>query len=241
MPSAGPSTPKPYYPTPKDAFNNWDYLRHNQRRQEHLASLGLDLAGASVLEVGAGIGDHTHFFLDRGCRVVSTEGRPENLALLKERYPKIETRLLDLERPTLEFPSPFDVIYCYGTLYHLSNPAQALAYLARYCGRLLLLETCVSFTQPETINLCAEPAIEFSQAVSGCGCRPGRRWVFNELKQHFRFVYLPITQPCHEEFPIDWTAPKAPAPLTRSVFIASRQELRNPLLLESVPDRQQYR
>src|SRR5580704_12589348 len=47
------------------------YQRHNQRRQEHLASLQLDLVSKSVLEVGAGVGDHTFYFLDRDCTVVS--------------------------------------------------------------------------------------------------------------------------------------------------------------------------
>src|SRR4051794_26482202 len=73
--------------TPKGSFWSPQYIRHNQRRQEHLASLGLEIAGRDVLEVGAGIGDHTSFFLDRGCRVTITDGRPKNVRLLRERYP----------------------------------------------------------------------------------------------------------------------------------------------------------
>lgn len=46
-------------------FHSYDYLRHNARRLEHLASLGLPITGRSVLEVGAGIGDHSHFYIDR--------------------------------------------------------------------------------------------------------------------------------------------------------------------------------
>ncbi|HUK57003.1 MAG TPA: SAM-dependent methyltransferase, partial [Nitrospiria bacterium] len=44
-------------PSPKDCFLSYHYQRHNQRRQEHLASLGLNIQGATVLEAGAGIGD----------------------------------------------------------------------------------------------------------------------------------------------------------------------------------------
>jgi len=63
-----------YRVSPKgDAFLSYHYQRHNQRRLEHLASLGLDIAGCTVLEVGAGIGDHTSFFLDRGCEVVTSD------------------------------------------------------------------------------------------------------------------------------------------------------------------------
>src|SRR5882762_5851252 len=71
-------------------FHSLHYVRHNARRQEHLASLGLALQGRRVLEVGAGIGDHTTFFLDRGCSVLSVEPRLENCELyaaaMQERF-----------------------------------------------------------------------------------------------------------------------------------------------------------
>lgn len=51
-------------------------------------------------------------------------------------------------------------------------------------------------------------------------------------------VYAPLTQPAHEEFPLDWTAPRQPGTLSRAVFIASRQPLDHPLLTTELPDRQ---
>src|SRR5438045_257276 len=42
------------------------YQSHNIARLQHLDSLGLDLSGKRVLEVGAGVGDHTLFYLYRG-------------------------------------------------------------------------------------------------------------------------------------------------------------------------------
>jgi 2-polyprenyl-3-methyl-5-hydroxy-6-metoxy-1,4-benzoquinol methylase len=130
---------------PVRAFHSNHYLRHNARRLEHLASLGLPLAGRSVLEVGAGIGDHSHFYLDRGCRVTITEAREENLRCLRERYPDCSVQFLDMERPERVDGAPFDVVHCYGLLYHLRTPKEALAFLARQARGLLLLETCVSF------------------------------------------------------------------------------------------------
>ena len=69
----------------------------NSARQQHLASLGLDLAGKKVLEVGAGIGLHTPFFLERGCEVTVTDGRAENVAEIARRLPTVRTALVDLE------------------------------------------------------------------------------------------------------------------------------------------------
>jgi Methyltransferase domain len=219
------------------AFGNEWYTRHNQRRQEHLASLGLDVFSKTVLETGAGVGDHTSFFLDRGCHVTITEPRAENLAMLRRRYPAQEVVALDLDNPTMEFGRSFEVVYCYGTLYHLSKPAIALEYLAKQCSGMTLLETCVSPGDSLAINVVAEPVRVRSQAFSGFGCRPTREWVFSELRRYFPHVYVPLTQPAHPEFPLDWSAVNGPA-LTRAVFVASREALSNPLLMESLPDRQ---
>ena len=57
--------------SPETAFGNPADLRMNARRLEHLAGLGLPIAGRDVLEVGAGIGDLTSAFLDRGCQVTA--------------------------------------------------------------------------------------------------------------------------------------------------------------------------
>ena len=225
-------------PGPVSAFHSEEYLRHNARRLEHLASLGLPLAGRSVLEVGAGIGDHTSFFLDRGCRVTSSDGRPENVALLAKRYPALTVRLLDLDDPDQAFTDRVEVVYCYGTLYHLRRPAEALEYLAARCSSHLLLETCVSVGDDERLELVEEPQHNPSQATSGMGCRPTRLWVHRRLGELFPFVYMPLTQPAHPEFPLDWAAGPAVGTLTRAVYVATRDPLDNPLLSTTIPQQQ---
>jgi SAM-dependent methyltransferase len=189
-----------------------------------------------VLEVGAGIGDHTSFFLDRGCQVVSTDARPENLKILRARYPQLHIAPLDLDCPQEGIiKGLFDIVYCYGLLYHLSRPTEAIEFMARYCRKLLLLETVVSFSDAESIVQCREAAMNPTQSASGEGCRPSRRWVFDQLRRHFEFVYVPVTQPWHDEFPIDWSSPPLTRVLTRAIFIASRHKLDNPLFAEGLP------
>jgi 2-polyprenyl-3-methyl-5-hydroxy-6-metoxy-1,4-benzoquinol methylase len=225
--------------SPKDCFLSYHYQRHTQRRLEHLATLGLELSGSTVLEVGAGIGDHTSFFLDRRCSVVSTEARPENLEVLRERYPNLQVLTLDLDHPNQGLAGKsFKIIYCYGVLYHLGKPAEALAFLAQHCSGMILVETCVSFGDEEALHPCAEVASDCSQSVTGHGCRPTRSWVYRQLQNHFEFVYLPVTQPSHEEFPLDWSVGKTSAPFSRAVFIGSRKPINNPLLANQIPQRQ---
>ena len=96
---------------------------------------------------------------------------------------------------------------------------------------MLFLETCVSFGEDEEINLTGEVKRNPTQASSGTGCRPTRPWIFKQLQELFEHVYIPTTQPCHEEFPLDWSAPeKQKTELQRAIFIASREPLDNPLL-----------
>src|SRR5262245_4186926 len=70
--------------TPGGHFHSDEYSRHTARRLEHLASLGIPVHSRTVLEVGAGIGDLTHYFLDRGCTVTATDVREENVRYLKQ-------------------------------------------------------------------------------------------------------------------------------------------------------------
>lgn len=165
--------------------------------------------------------------------MVSTEGRSENLVILRERYPSLDVRQLDLDNPA-ELRESFDIVYCYGTLYHLQRPAEALNFMASCCRNMLLLETCVSYGDHQAINIVDEVRGIPSQSVSGRGCRPTRAWIHHELGQLFEHVYIPRTQPDHEQFPLDWTSPDQSGTLTRAVFVGSRRPLENPLLSEDL-------
>jgi hypothetical protein len=220
---------------PVRAFHTNEYLRHNARRLEHLASLGLQLSGSTVLEVGAGIGDHSSFYLDRDCDLTITEAREENLELIRSRYPDVRVVALDMEKPGAFSGGPFDIVHCYGLLYHLSEPASALRFLAANTRRLLLLETCVSFGEASEIRNTPEIRNSPTQAFSGLGCRPTRPWVFNQLKTLFPHVYIPKTQPNHEEFPIDWRDQENHScHLQRAVFVGSREKLENSQLSDTL-------
>ncbi|MFN0011210.1 MAG: FkbM family methyltransferase [Phycisphaerales bacterium] len=237
-------------PSPADparAFRYRDYLRLNQRRLDHLASLDLPLDGRRVLEVGAGVGDLTGFWLDRGCAVHATDARPDHVRLIARTHsgrPGLSLARLDLDAPLPFTCEPFDIVFAYGLLYHLNDPVAGLAYMSAACRGTLLLETCVSPGEGESLNPVAEDRAVPSQALSGTGCRPTRAWVYARLREAFPHVYMPRTQPDHEEFPLDWSAGAASASrgdaarLTRAVFVASREPIANVNLIGRIPERQ---
>ena len=220
------------------------YQRHNQRRQEHLASLNLPIAGKTVLEVGAGIGDHTSFFIDRKCTVTSIDGRQELLDILKQRFPQVTTFSWNIESPVPKGVKENQIVYAYGILYHTRKPQAVLENLASLCSEMLLLETCVSFGDEELVNLVDENIDDPTQALGGKGCRPTRAWILKTLKNFFPFVYVSKTQPWHEEFPIHWdksTEKSYEGKLSRCVFVASKVPLSNENLSLDLMDKQEHR
>jgi SAM-dependent methyltransferase len=216
-------------------FLDSDALAINKARMDHLASLDLPIKGKSVLEVGAGIGLLTGFFLDRGCTVLSTDARPENVAEIQRRNPARQVATLDLERPDdVRGLGNFDIVFCYGTLYHLAAPEPALEALGKVSD-LILLETCLSPGDDEAAPHVGEEHT-MNQAFSGVGSRPTRSWVVNRLRKFWGHGYISVTQPAHPDFPMDWTVP-AVGPNTRAIFVGSRAELANPQLAADIPSR----
>jgi hypothetical protein len=66
----------------------------------------------------------------------------------------------------------FEVIHCYGLLYHLHNPQPALEAMARVCSHLMVLETCVSYGDDCRFQFVDENSSDPRQFVTGCGCLP---------------------------------------------------------------------
>ena len=202
---------------------------YTAQSQLHLATLepAIALAGRSVIEVGAGIAQHTPWLLDHGCAVLSTDGRASNVAFMqrwmdagcarRQRVAEHESSrgsfasgILDLESPPPRFHVA-EVIYAYGVLYHLADPASALKWMARHASEMVLLSTCVALDpgHDETLHaldekkLVGEAASVANQALSH-GTRPTLAWLLRTLKLNFEYVYMPATPPRHREYVQDW-------------------------------------
>ena len=214
------------------------YIKHNAARLSHLQSLNLDLNNKKVLEVGAGSGDHTKFFLEKGCDVLATDARPELVKYISKKL-GCKTLVLDLENELEKIRKlgKFDILYCYGLLYHLGNPGAFLTEASKVSD-CILLETCVTYGKGLSINPVKENIKGSTQSATGRGSRPTREWVYNTLKKLYPFVYCPVTQPKHYEFPTDWTLKEQPFKhLTRAVFVASHQAIENNLLTTELPEK----
>jgi predicted O-methyltransferase YrrM len=221
-----------------EVFDVPEALEINRARQDHLASLGLDLAHKTVLEVGSGVGKHTGFFEKLGCNILSTDARPENVAEHLRRYPhrKGRVEVADLNIPgSHKKYGEFDIVYCYGTLYNLGDPALCIRELSENCRGLFLLETCVNSSDNNSVNCVPEENQWKNQSFDGTGCRPARDWIVSELKKYYPYVYCARSQPKHADFPLNWPAKPSEFKNTRAVFIASRTPFGNGSLIPEIP------
>ena len=82
--------------------------------------------------------------MEHGCRVTCVDARPENLAHLQTLYPGRKTHVADVQKDSLAELGNFDIVFCFGLIYHTENPIAALRNMASCCLELLLLETVVT-------------------------------------------------------------------------------------------------
>lgn len=109
----------------------------------------LDVRDQRVLEIGPLEGHHSVILEKMGVREnIAIESRIENLRKcqrIKEKYRLDNTRFVqaDLERlctgaEVLSLSGPFDLVFCLGVLYHLSNPGRGLEWMRSQASTLFL-------------------------------------------------------------------------------------------------------
>ena len=204
----------------------------NKQRIEHLQNLKLNFKNKTILETGCGgKGDITSYLLTQTNNITLNDARLENILSLKQNINKDllhNTWDLNNELPLVE---KFDIIVCYGTLYHLHKPDFAIKNLATICKEFMILSTAGN-GKNNSIRFLDEKE-EGAQSFTHKGCRPGRKWVENEFKQNFKYVYFPLSQPNHSDFKKSWISPN-PEPC-RFIIIGSHIELNNPNLTTTLP------
>ncbi|MGO9884933.1 MAG: methyltransferase domain-containing protein [Solirubrobacteraceae bacterium] len=114
----------------------------------HAAGLPADLSGQSVLDIGT-TNAGTAFELERrgAERVVAVDiFDPEHFGVraltefLNSKVEFVQTTVYELAQ---RFQEPFDLVICWGVLYHLRHPLLALDNLRAVTGREASLETAV--------------------------------------------------------------------------------------------------
>lgn len=210
-------------------FDQGFYRDITAARLEHLAELDLPLAGRSVIDVGCGIGRLSEFFVERGCDVLCVDGRPENIEQLRALYPERRAAVVDVTTDQLLEHGSFDVVFCYGLLYHLTDPLAFLGSAASICRELMIVETCITDSDQRVAFLVDDPD-DPTMALNRVASRPSPAYVATGLRlAGFEHVYSPGSLPRHRDFDYERRNDLAhlrDGNVMRDIFVASRRELR---------------
>jgi len=207
-----------------------DALELNKARLDHLASLNLSLEYKKVLEVGAGIGLLTPFFLERRCTVLSVDARSDNTEELRKRIPYANAQVVNLDTAyELTSLGLFDMVFAYGIIYHLQFPKQALKLLATICMEMIIVESLVTVSDEDALNSVEEDSKIYTQSYRGYGCRPTSQWFMHKLNKYFGHAYITTTVPNHKDFKHSEIGGTK-----RAVFVGSKVPIINKFLSTSL-------
>jgi len=215
-------------------FDGDAYRRITADRLRHFDWLELPIAGKRVLDVGAGIGRLAEHLAARGADVTCIDGRSDNIALLRELYPAFPAHVVDVESDDLSKFGTFDIVFCYGLLYHLTEPLTFLRNMGRICSELAVLETCILDADEPLLKLFSERG-GMSQSLADVGCRPSPSYIEMSARlAGFPHVYAPLDTPDHPEFRFDWRNDHQDlrdGRAMRDIFILAKSPLPNHRLL----------
>jgi FkbM family methyltransferase len=185
-------------------FDQREYRRLIEARGETIRRVVTKLKPAlglsNALDAGCGVGFFSQTLVECGVNVCGFDARAENVEEARRRFPGIPFGLADVEDRGISHLGRFDLVLCFGLLYHLENPVLAIRNLRAITEKCLLLESmCVPDERPAFL-LREEPGQQ-DQSVTEVACYPSEGSLVKMLyRSGFRNVYRVMELPDHEDF-----------------------------------------
>src|SRR5256886_4843184 len=151
-------------------------------------------------DAGCGVGFFSQTLVECGLNVHGFDARGENVAEARRRFPHIPFEKGDIvERAILQL-GEFDLVLCFGLLYHLENPLVAIRNLRVLTKKCLLLESMCLPGEKASMLLREEPR-EHDQSLTEVACYPSEGGLVKMLyRAGFGMVYRVVPLPDHEDF-----------------------------------------
>jgi FkbM family methyltransferase len=160
------------------------------------SALGLTTA----LDAGCGIGFFAKILVECGLNVSAFDGREENVEEARRRYPQISFDTGDVQDPDIRRVGSFDLVLCFGLLYHLENIFLAIRNLHAMTSKGLLIESmCLPDAKPWMLLRC-EPELE-DQSLTDMAFYPSEGCIIKMLyRAGFAAVYRVNPLPDDDNF-----------------------------------------
>jgi FkbM family methyltransferase len=185
-------------------FDQKEYRRLIEARGETIqcavTRLKPALGLSNAVDAGCGVGFFSQTLAECGLNVCGFDARGENVAEARRRFPDIPFEQGDIEGKVILELGRFDLVLCFGLLYHLENPLLAIRNLRGLTEKCLLLESMCLPEEKPSILLREEPRQE-DQSLTEVACYPSEGGLAKMLyRAGFKLVYRLIPLPDHDDF-----------------------------------------
>ncbi len=185
-------------------FDQKEYRKLIEARGETLRSvmrkLKPTLGLSNAVDAGCGVGFFSQMLADCGLNACGFDGRMENVAEARNRFPQIPFEQADIEDGAIVQLGSFDLVLCFGLLYHLENPVRAIRHLRAMAGKCLLLESMCLAEERSSMLLREEPRQE-DQSLTDMACYASEGSLVKMLyRAGFTAVYRVTPLPEHDDF-----------------------------------------
>jgi 2-polyprenyl-3-methyl-5-hydroxy-6-metoxy-1,4-benzoquinol methylase len=165
-----------------------------------LAELKPMLNLQTAVDVGCGLGYFSGFLRSLGMQVTAVDGREENVEETQRRNPSIKVHCYNAEDSGLRTLGRFDLVFCFGLLYHLENPLLAIRNLQAMMGKLLLVEGVI-FPGSDPVMALIDEEIHEDQGLNHIAFYPTEACLVKMLyRSGFSSVLRLVQQPAHSHY-----------------------------------------
>ena len=185
-------------------FDQKSYRQLIEARSETIQTVIKKLKPAlglsNALDAGCGVGFFSQTLAEFGLAVCGFDGRAENVAEARRRFPEIPFEQADVQDRGILQLGAFDLVLCFGLIYHLENPFLAIRNLRAITGKCLLLESMCLPGEKAHMLLRPEPRQE-DQSLTDVACYPSEVSLVKMLyRSGFALVYRVLALPDHDDF-----------------------------------------
>jgi SAM-dependent methyltransferase len=158
------------------------------------------LALETAVDVGCGLGYFSGLLAKLGLQVSAVDGRQQNVDEAQRRHPGVNFRQVDAQDAALRSLGTFDLVFCFGLLYHLENPLFTIRSLYAMTKALLLVESVI-FPGDEPVMALIDEAHLDDQGLNHIAFYPTEACVVKMLyRSGFNYIYGFAQQPEHPEY-----------------------------------------
>jgi FkbM family methyltransferase len=163
-------------------------------------ALKLALGLRNAVDAGCGVGFFAQTLTEMGLETRGFDGRFENVVEARKRFPKIAFEHEDIESAEVAALGTFDLVLCFGLLYHLESPMRAIRHLRALTGKGLLIESMCVPGDDARMTLRDEPRQD-DQSLTDMAFYPSELCLVKMLyRAGFAHVYRVARLPEHDDF-----------------------------------------